>query len=564
VAVVDYITLDGTRYDLDTDPEVEPSAQIPQKLFQAADEGDFWQTWELRSHHNGERRTRIISKDQVAEFTYDDGEGVDVSTWGQLKLQPDLNRTDGLTVSSATLPMVVSNDGSTVIIGHTALGGKYITTYTGTTFTGRTTPNAAAVTDLCVGIGSNVYGIQGTKIIVSANDGATWADDASSGVPTTMVGLTVAATYLYALTPTSLVYWDGASWETAASFGGDFICTYGEQVYWADGNILYRYNGTSAYEADRLPQGFVCTGLFSYRNILFIPGYFNVQGGKRGTLYYIMDGRDAHLYNIGSYDGTSNYTISAVAGSDDEVYVSNQKRGGADRYDLTVGGLSSGPAWRAAGVIPFKSMAYSNGKLLVGRYDGVAGTDGVYVANVAIPTAYETSGWLTTPEYDWFFPNDYKIFSRIVVEHKSLAASESIKIEYSVDGGVAYTLAGYSDVPSTTFKEFKTTNARGRSLKLRITLAGPGTSTPTVNYVRVDAAPVGEARSLFDYNLALWSPKQGRVKIAKLKETYKTRAVVEHENVWGEKSSVIFEYLKIRPLLGDKDSAKVFCRLREV
>lgn len=564
MAQPDYIKLDGIKYDLDTDPEIESNAEIPQKLFQAADEGDFWQTWELRSYHNGERRTRIVTKDQVEEFTYDDGEGIDASTWGQLKLQPDLNRTDGLTVSSATLPMVVSNDGTTVIIGHTALGGKYLTTYTGTTFTGRTTPNAAAVTDLCVGVGSNIYGIQGTKIIASADNGATWADDTSSGVPTTMVGITVCATYLYALTPTSLVYWDGASWETAASFGGDFVCTYGEQVYFADDNIIYRYNGTASYEADRLPQGFICTGLFSYRNVLFIPGYFNVQGGKKGAVYYIMDGRDAHLYNVGSYDGSSNYTISAVAGADDEVYLANQKRGGADRYDMTVGGLSSGPSWRGLGVIPFKSMAYSNGKLLVGRYDGVAGTDGVYVANVAIPTAYETSGWVTTPEYDWFFPNDYKIFSRIIVEHKSLAAGQSIKVEYSTDGGVTYTLAGYSDVVATTSKEFKTTDARGRSLKLRITLAGPGTSTPTLTYTRVDAAPVGEARSLFDYNLALWSKMQGRDKIKALKSTYRTRAVVEHEDIDGEKTSVIFEYMKIKRLNGDRHSAKVFLRLREV
>lgn len=637
MAVLDSIRINGVKYELDPDPDVEPAAEIPQKLFQAADDGDFWKTWELRSFQGGERRTRILTKEQLDEMTYDDGEGIDVSTWGELKLQPSLSRTGGLCCSSAYLPMVVTNDGATVIVGHSLYNAKYLSTYSGTTWTQRTTPAAYAVVDLCVGIGTNIYGVQNGAIIESTDDGATWAATSKGTPDASIVGVTFCANELYALTASALKYWDGAAWTSAATWGGDFCCTYGEQVYFSDNNIIYRYNGTASYEADRLPQGFIITGLYSYRNILFIPGYFNVQGGKKGAVYYIMDGRDAHLYNVGSYDGSSDYTISAVAGSDDEVYLANQKRGGADRYDMSVGGLQSGPAWRGAGVIPFKSMAYSNGKVLVGRYnttrastcqatgndtthikldasasavndayngmsiaftggtgvgqtatisdydgttkiavistvatpaDGTTtyaiGTSGVYVSNVAIPTSYETSGWLTTPDYDWFFPHDYKVFSQVVVWHKALAASESVKVEYSLDGGVNYTLAGYSDIVGATSKEFKITNARGRSCKLRLTLAGPGTTTPTVTYVRVDAAPLGEARSMWDFNLAAFSVKQGRQRLTDLKTAYKSRSVVELIDLYGDKYSVVFEYLKIKPGRGDKWSAKVFMRLREV
>lgn len=630
-----YIKINGVKYELDPDPEVEPVAEIPQKLWQAADDGDFWQTLEMRSFQGGERRTRILTKDQLDEMTYDDGEGIDVSTWGELKLQPDLARD--YYCNSATLPMVVSNDGQTVIVGHALYNAKYLSTYSGTTWTARTTPAAYAVVDLCVGIGQNIYGVQNGAIIESTDNGATWAATSKAGADASIVGVTFCANQLYALTATTLKYWDGDSWESAATWGGDFCCTYGEQVYFAKDNIIYRYNGTASYEADRLPQGFCITGLFAYRNILFIPGYFYVQGGKKGATYYIMDGRDAHLYNVGSYDGSSDYTISAIAGSDDEVYLANQKRGGADRYDMTVGGLSCGPAWREAGVIPFKSMAYSNGKVLVGRYnvirastcqatgndtthvkldasasatndayngetivftggtgatqtatisdydgttkiavistvatpaDGMTtyaiGDSGVYVANVAIPTAYETSGWLTTPEYDWFFPHDIKVFSQVVVAHKALADSQSVKVEYSLDGGTTYTLAGYSDIVGSESKTFKITNARGRSCKLKLTLAGPGTSTPTVTYARVDAAPLGEPRSMWDYNLALYSVHQGRQRIASLKEAYKSLSVVEMEDIYQDTYSVVFEYLKISPARGDKQTAKVFMRLREV
>ena len=561
MAVLPYIRINGQKYDLDPDPEVESAAEIPQKYLQAADDGDFWQTWEMRSFQSGERRTRILAKDQVEEMTYDDGEHVDISTWGELKLQPALTRS--LTVSLSSLPMVASNDGAYIVVGRAG----YISRYNASAGTWAliTAPDSGAITDIITGIGQNMYAIQTTKIIESTDDGATWANNTSTGVPTDMVGLTFCANELYALGPTYLKYWDGSAWQSASTWGGDFVCTYNEQVYFIDAGVLYRYNGTTAYEADRLPAGFAASGLYAYGGVLFIPGYWNVQGGKKGSVFYIMEGRRAHLYNVGSTDGSSNYTIAAVAGSDDEVWVANQKRGGVDRFDTSrTGGVSCGPAWGSKGVIPFKGVAYANGRLLVARYDGVGGTDGVYEANVAIPTAYETSGWLTTAEFDWFLPHDYKLFSKIVVEHKALAAAQTVKVEYSLDGGTTYVLAGFSDTIGTTSKTLSITNARARSLKLRLTLNGPGTSTPTVTYVRVDAGPLGEATSLWDYNLAAFSALQGRQRVLELKKAYKLREVVVHTDVYGSVSNCVFEYLKIRPQLGDKWTVRVFMRLREV
>ena len=640
--LMDTVKIDGVKLNIDTDPSLDGSVEIPQRYFMAIDEGSFWQTWEIRSFEGGERRKRILSESQLTEMTYDDGRSIDVSTWGELKIQPDCARS--LAIQSSTLPMVTSNDGSTVIAGITA--SPYIKRYLGNpgAWANPSSNPGAAVTDIIAAKGQTLYAIAGTGTFVSTDNGNTWAatgfgtavhtgtaqdsednntthivlasgasatsgtyvgqtvtftggtgsgqtsliisyngttkvatmsavqtapDETttysiSSDIPSSPTALAFCANQLYALTTSVLKYWDGAAWQEAADFGGDFACTYGEQVYFADDNIIYRYNGTSAFEADRLPQGFTITGLYSYRNILFIPGYFLVQGGKKGAVYFILDGRDSHLFNIGSYDGSSDNTVSAVCGGDDEIYFSNQSRGGADRYDMSVGGLSSGPAWGSTGVIPFKGMAYSNGKLFVARYDNVAGTDGVYIANTTIPTAWETTGWLTTPSYDWFFPNDYKVFSQIVVWHKALAAGEYITIHYSVDDGVNYTFAGTSAEVGATMKAFKITNARGRSLKLMISLNGQGTSTPTVTYVRADAAPLGEAKSMWDLNLVMYSPLQGRQQITSLKNSYNSQQVVTFEDQYGEEHSVVFEYLRIKLLTGDKWTAKVMARLREV
>jgi hypothetical protein len=641
MVAIPYIKLNGEKYELDTDPDVTAYQELPQEIWQAPAQVGFWQSWVMRSWHGGERVTRILTAEDLDKFTYHDGEGVDVSTWGEISLQPACARS--LTVSSATLPMCTTNDGSAVLVGHVVTSAKYLNRFTGNpgSWTGITTPNAGAVTDIITGKGQNMYGVQLNRVIESTDNGATWAnstkgrvatgtataggattitlavgssavddyyngmqiyitsgqgvgqlrtitdyvgstrvatvatwssnpnntsvyDILSAATPTDMVALAFCANELYALGPLSLKHWDGSAWQTDATWGGTCMCTYGEEVYWAQDTRVFRWNGTSSYEVDAMPNGFTITGLFPYRNLLVLTGYYLVQGGKKGSIYYMLDGRDAHLYNVGSYDGSSDYTINAMAGGDDEIYLANQKRGGADRYDLTKGGLSCGPAWAAKGVIPFKSMAFHNGKLLIGRYDGVGGTDGVYVSNVTIPTAFVASGWVTTPEMDFLFPVSKKLFNTIQVLTRSLAVSERVKMEYSLDGGTTYSVAGYVEGTGVTGKEFRITNANGSTVKLRITLEGPGTSTPKVVLVRVDAQPVGEPLYYWALSLALYSVRGGRNAILELRKAYKSRSVLNFEDVYGESHSVIIDQQASKIPIGDRWTAKVQVRLKEV
>jgi len=383
--------------------------------------------------------------------------------------------------------------------------------------------------------------------------------------------VTYCAGQLYALGASYLKYWDGDSWETATStMGGTICCTFQENVYFAKNDCLFKWTGQTVFQDDRLPAGFVITSLVPYRKILWICGYFNVQGSKRGAIFYIIGGYEGHLHSI-KHSGSSDYGIRALAGSDDEVYIANPKRGGVDRYDLTDGGLSSGPAWGVAGYIPPKAVAYFDGYVVVGRYDNVAGTDGIYCANVATPATYKSSGWLTTSEYDFGSPNDYKIIKSITVAHKALAAGESIKVEYSVDSGVTYIECGLSSITGATAKTFPLTaaglfEARGRTVKVKVTLTA-GTSsltTPTLTELLVAGAPMTEADWAWRLKLMLPRSRQGDVLINEMETAADAQSLLTFTDLRGAKYNVVVDSISIDQKAGDENSAIVFLVLRSI
>jgi hypothetical protein len=561
-----YVNLDEERYQLDsTQPDSPPYHKYKEHPFREQSSEQFWRYLHIRSFHGGERQTRYLKESDLDNFAYHDGEGIDISTWGELKLQPVLSR--GLAVQSATMPMTVSEDGQTLVVGLTTT--PYIKyTGDGSTFssaTGTCVSNAAAVTDLITAPNGDMYGVQGTKIIKSTDNGATWTNDTSTGVPTTMVAVEHCAGQLYALGTTYLKYWDGADWESAATYGGTVMCTFQENIYFADNGTLFKWTGQTCFQDDRLPQGFIVTALIPYRKIMWICGYFWVQGAKKGAVFYMVAGHEAHLYSL-THSGTADYRITGVGGSDDEVYIANPKRGGVDRFDLTDGGLSSGPIWGAAGYIPYKSVAYFDGYVAVGRYDNVAGTDGIYIANVANPSTYKSTGWLTTSEYDFDFPHDYKVFKSITVSGKSLAAGEKVQVEYSLDGGTTYYVAGTWYKQATTSATLTLDNVRGRSIKLKLTLTA-GTSsltTPTVTEVRVDAAPLSEGTWNWRMRLLLSRNRQGDAKIEKLEVASDDQRVLDFVDFRGGEYKVVIDDVDIQQRAGMPDSAVVELGLRGV
>lgn len=545
------ITIDGEDYTVavrggEATYRYRPQAQ--------REDDSLWHTWAQQSFHGGERLKRILSDEDLAASRYDDAEGVDVSDWGELKVQPVLERT--LEVSSADLPMCVVNNGATLLVGLSS--SPYMKKWTLAAGWANVSGIPGAVKDFAVA-GSTVYCVTGTDVYTSTNSGTTWSD---LGDYTTAVGVAYLNEEVYILKSDGV--YDHTNSEAVSSIGGTSICAYRENLYWGKDRRIWRYTGSGVYLYTELPPGFTLTALIPYRMALLILGYYKVQGGYKTAVHYLLQGYENHLYSLGDY--SDDHRVYAATGADDSIYIASPARGGVDIYNLTDGGLACGPAWGTAANIPFKSIAWCDGYLFVGRYDGVSATDGVYYADIASPASYRDSGWIKTAEYDFRLPHSQKIFRSVTVEHRLLAAGESIIVEYSTDGGTDYEIAGTIAPSPRTTTEFVLEKVRAYSIKVKLTLnAGNGDlTTPTVTEVRVQAAPVLETKWTWTLTLEAFSQYNGKSKLEGIERLAEAQEVVVFEDLRGEKHNVMVDDLIIEQVPTDKYAGLMSVRLKEV
>lgn len=566
-SALDTITLNGQEYAIDPEFGETTYVQSPQPQFVEQDRQVFWTSWTQRAFHNGERLPNILSKEDLDAARYHDGEGVDVgmlSDHGEVRLQPALTRS--LAVQSATMPMAVSSDGTTLLVGLAASPWLKIWTSAGG-WVNPTSGLSAAVTDI-IAVGSTFYAVSGGVPMTSTNAGDTWAE--LTGSHTSVVGIAYANGDVYLLKSGSgadRVY-NHTQAENVSSITGSFIAGYRENIYWGEDSRLYLYNGRSVTLYDQLPSGFILTGLFPYRSILFLTGYFKVRTGKLGAVYYIIQGTENHLLSFKqAFDVTTDYSLSALAGYDDEIFFANRKRGGVDRYDYTNGGVASGPATGTAMVTPFKSMAICEGYLWIGRYDNVAGTDGVYVADLHNPSAYVASGWLTTPAYDFDYPNQQKLFRDLRVEHKALTTGQSIAVSYSLDMGANWVSAITSSTVGASSASTTLSNIKANTIKLKVTLTAgaSATTSPTLTKLVVRAAPVTEAKYMWRLKLAILPQYDGATLISSLKTAYAAQAQLAFIDVDASTANVIISDCQIvRKPSPDQNYGYAVVELREV
>jgi hypothetical protein len=556
------VTLAGTTYGLDLPGAVlyrDPAHRMyPQKQFQAEGlGGEFWKEWTMRSFHGGERLERILSDEDLESYRYHDAEGLDtclLSKWGELKLQPSLARS--FTVQSASMPMVVTSNGTTLVVGLSV--SPYVKLWTTSGWADATAvAGSGAVTDL-ITAGTTLYAVRGGAVLTSTDSGANWS---AVGEYTTATGVAYVNEDLWVGKSDGI--YNHTDSESVSSLGCTCIAGYRENVYFAKDRRIYRYDGRATYLYDELPQGFNVTALIPYRQVLLILAYAKVRGGYKSAVYYIVSGTENHLYSLGDY--SADHRIYAAAGSDDEIFFANPKRGGADRYDLEVGGITNAPCWGEAGKIPFKSMAVCEGYLFIGRYDNVAGTDGVYVADIQNPSAYVTTGWLKTAEYDFGWSNDVKLFGSIYLEHRALVQGQSVTIDYSLDGGTTWYNAGTSAIAGSTNKTLTLDDVTGQTIKAKVTLAGPGTSTPTLTKLVVRGAACTDSKWMWDLRFLVIQKWGGTTSLTALRDAINSQRQLDFVDRDGQEYKVIVESMNIDADPDPKQhSAHVTIRLREV
>jgi hypothetical protein len=153
----------------------------------------------------------------------------------------------------------------------------------------------------------------------------------------------------------------------------------------------------------------------------------------------------------------------------------------------------------------------------------------------------------------------------IYIEHRALVQGQSVKVDYSLDGGTVYYPAGVSSIAGATGKTFTLDNVTGESLKLKVTLSGPGTSTPTQKKLVARAIPVTDAKWMWDIRLLVRRNWDGAASLAALEQSVKRRRQLDFEDRDGSTYKVIIDNLTIE---ADPDpklaSAHVKLRLREV
>jgi hypothetical protein len=462
--------------------------------------------------------------------------------------------------------MAVSSTGTTLLVGLTA--SPWIKIWTvAAGWVSASSGLAAAVTDI-LAVGTTFYCVAGGAPFTSTDAGDTWS--ALSGSHTGVVGIAYANGDIYLLksgTGAGRVYNHTQS-ENVSTITGSFIAGYRENIYWGADSRLYLYNGRSVTLYDSLPAGFIMTALIPYRGLLFILGYFKVRNGKIGAVYYLLQGTENHLLAYkAAYDVTSDFSLSAMAGYDDEIFFANRKRGGADRYDYTNGGVASGPATGTAMTIPFKSMAICEGYLWIGRYDNAAGTDGVWQADLIAPSTYRATGWITSPTYDFDYPNQKKLYRDLRVEHKALTTGQSIAVTYSIDQGATWVAGITSDTVGATAASTTLSNIKANTIKLKATLTAgaSATTTPTMTKLVVRAAPVTEAKYMWRMKLYILPQFDGSALITAIKAAYAAQAQLAFIDVDESTANVIISDCQIvRRSSPDQNYGYMVVELREV
>jgi hypothetical protein len=199
------------------------------------------------------------------------------------------------------------------------------------------------------------------------------------------------------------------------------------------------------------------------------------------------------------------------------------------------------------------------------RFPNISATDGIYQADIESPTAWKTSGWITTAEYDFGWSNDEKLFGSIYIEHRALAEGQTITVEYSLDGGDTYLPAGFSAELGAVNKTITLNNVIGQTLKLRVTLAGPGTSTPKLTKLVARAIPMTDTKWIWDLRLLIRRNWGGSKAMEALERFVRLRRQLDFEDVDGKSYKVVIESVNFESDVDPKnESAHIVMRLREV
>lgn len=272
-----------------------------------------------------------------------------------------------------------------------------------------------------------------------------------------------------------------AGWTITSFTEGDGYVWFG--AYQGNVGAIYAWQSGSAAApalAMPLPFGEIPVSLFWYQ------GQVLVRVNRNGTPV---------IYRCPTSDGTATpFLLTELTGASTPGTFA-----GRGKYVYFSWSAMSGTS-AGVGVLDLSTGGYARN--VKGTYTGdvtsVVVWDGLvsFVVSGAGLVAENLSAWVTTGYLKTSIGDGgsalEKSFDELVIQASPLLTNQSATVEFSIDRGESYVaitngvLSGAGNTRITV-----PIRANGPSIGLKVTLAGPGTSTPTLTLVQVQAHPLG-------------------------------------------------------------------------
>lgn len=264
----------------------------------------------------------------------------------------------------------------------------------------------------------------------------------------------------------------------------------------SEAGVVYawRVGSDAPTVALQLPNGQVPRSVFFYQDQVMVRAESTVgSGDTKALIYRCVVGSDGALtpFLVAEINGTSTDDGPGAFGASGRFVFfswSDMDGDGADGIgciDLSTGGYCrwlKGPVGSSATV---RSIVFWKNRTVF-TVDG----QGAYIESL---TAFVEEGWLETSISD-LASGVEKVFDTVRLWAKPLVADSSIEIDYTIDEGASYVNLATGTISSAGQRAVSAVLAKkASSIGLRVTLAGPGTSTPTVIAFQAQLHPVGKS-----------------------------------------------------------------------
>jgi hypothetical protein len=431
---------------------------------------------------------RHLYRDGSIDNAYLDSEGVDPFQRDGLSLLHSASRE--LATAHTAVRIAVVGD---VLYAQTGDNDFTYVSTPGGSETGFSVAAATTIVDLATD-GQSWYAAAGTASIfkgTTSDPGAKW-DTLTAGTDVRVVewaGQRICAAYVgpSGSTPNVFSTFTGAGAEEVAS--GRLVLPAGWTITSiTDGNgyvffgaysgnvgVVYAWQVGSSdtpFLAWRLPPGHLPRAVRWYQGNVMVWA----TDDDRLVAYRAIPDTSGQLtptfaFELTGYAG--GYDVGEWAGDEALVFYpksSASTKAGIGAFNLETGGYCNWLASSVAGLV--RGVDRWQGRLVF-SVDG----DGVWSEN---PSTFVSTGWLETSIDDHGSTLD-KVYDALTVVVDPLIADESLNVSYTTDGGASYTTWSDATMASAGLKRQTTDlSKKASSIGLKITLNGPGTSTPTM------------------------------------------------------------------------------------